>query len=207
MVAGGPWVGAQYERENPDFDFGVMPMPVPTDDPYPIPFAGAGGDDAMWIYADTQVPAVVGDVLRQVMSDEGATAWGKIVGFGSPPFIPEARQAAAESYSPEGQASLRISEENMVAAPEALLRNTEGVNAVNLAYVAPSPGFGEVLQAIFVGEVSDIDGALQDVKDRSEAALDAAIAEVQQQGIEVSREDYVFADWNQRDDFPVESYR
>src|SRR5690606_32665254 len=70
-----------------------------------------------------------------------------------------------------------------------------------------SPNFGDVVQAILVGEVSDVGKALQDVKDRSERAFDEAIKEAQQrEGSTATRDDYVFANWDPMSDYTLEHY-
>jgi multiple sugar transport system substrate-binding protein len=42
---------------------------------------------------------------------------------------------------------------------------------------------------------------MKDLQDRMDAALDAAIKTAQQRGAKVSRDDFVFADWDPAQDY------
>lgn len=74
----------------------------------------------------------------------------------------------------------------------------------NAALVQPepvTPDFSDLLIGIYTGQVSDWMQALLDLDARKQAALEAAIAKGQADGLDVSMEDFIFADWN-----PMESY-
>jgi multiple sugar transport system substrate-binding protein len=57
------------------------------------------------------------------------------------------------------------------------------------------------MQGLYTGQLTNVKAALQDLQDRSETALDNAIAAARKQGANVSRADWVFADWK-----PSENY-
>jgi len=74
----------------------------------------------------------------------------------------------------------------------------------NAALVQPepvTPDFSDLLIGIYTGQVSDWKQALLDLDARKQAALEAAIAKAQADGLDVSMEDFIFADWD-----PMESY-
>jgi multiple sugar transport system substrate-binding protein len=204
MVTGGPWVAKLWQTQNPEFDFGVGHHPIPGPDHLPMSYVPQSLSDALWLYADSPNKEIAGAVLAYVGSLEGQMAWGEIVGLGSPAIYPEAREAAAQGFTPQGQKAVELGTE-MVSQPNPIVRNPD-VQTVVQEMVPPAPGLGELVQAIFVGEVTDVAGALQDLKDRSERALDEAIEAAQAQGAEVSRDDWIFPDWDAATDFTEQDY-
>jgi multiple sugar transport system substrate-binding protein len=69
-----------------------------------------------------------------------------------------------------------------------------------------TPNFGATIQGLFAGAISDVKAALQDLQDRSDAELDRAIAAAQEKGANVSRDDFVFANWDPSTDYTAEMY-
>lgn len=58
------------------------------------------------------------------------------------------------------------------------------------------PDFGTVIQGIFTGQLDDPQAALKDLQDRSDRALDEAIDAANAEGAEMSRDDWVFGNWD-----------
>lgn len=205
MVFAGPWVTVQWENENPDFEFGVGALPSPgTGDPMPVGYIPFGAD-ALVMSASSQVKEVAGHVLGYVTSLDGQTRWGEITGVGNPPILDEAREASAAEYSDQARACLDLAD-TMTALPQPAIVNPD-VALVGQREVAPSPNFGEVVQAILVGELTDIRGALADLKDRHERARDAAIQEAaDRDGSTATREDWIFSNWDPTRDYTTEDY-
>ena len=80
-----------------------------------------------------------------------------------------------------------------IPGPSASVRNP----AQALVVVNPvQPDLGTILTGLYTGQVQDMRTALTDLDGRLESALDAGIKQAQQQGHRVSRDDYVFADWD-----------
>ncbi|PSL08417.1 carbohydrate ABC transporter substrate-binding protein (CUT1 family) [Haloactinopolyspora alba] len=205
MVSAGPWVTVTWERDNPDFEFGVGDHPHPNDDPWPVGYLSIGGD-ALTMFSGSKVKEVAGDVLGYVTSLDGQTRWGEITGAGNPPVLDEARKASAESYSEQGKKCVELADA-MVANPEPIIANPD-VALVSKREKPVDPDFAGVIQAALVGEISDLRGALRDLKDRSEKARDAAIAEAKKlDGSTATREDWIFPNWDPKKDYTVEDYQ
>ncbi|MEZ4640412.1 MAG: hypothetical protein R2856_36555 [Caldilineaceae bacterium] len=62
------------------------------------------------------------------------------------------------------------------------------------------------MQGLYTGQLTDIAASLQDPNDRAEAELDRAIAAAQAKGANVSREDFIFANWDPTQDYSAEMY-
>lgn len=206
MVTAGAWVVDLYNRESPDFDYGVGVHPVlDKTNSLPQSFSASLVEEPYCIYEGSDLKAVAGDALGYLGSLPGQEAWGTITGgVGLPPILPEAREIVLEQTNEQGRRALEIADQ-MVVIPAPIVRNPD-VALVYQEMQALTPNFGETIQAIFVGEISDPQAAMQDLKDRSEAELDRAIAAAREQGAEVAREDWVFPNWDPTRDYTQDDY-
>lgn len=94
----------------------------------------------------------------------------------------------------------------MVLAPSAEVRNP-GLSQVNLEMRPVTPNLGEIVQGLLTEQISDPNAAMQDLQDRTNAELDRAIAAAQENGAEVSRDDWVFPNWDPTQDYTEEMYQ
>jgi multiple sugar transport system substrate-binding protein len=165
---------------------------------------GPGGANPRFVSATTEQPAVAGDILHFLGTLEGQIAWGTDTQGSDPPLFAEARAASAED--PRMQRVNKLTEEWMVLAPSPAVRNP-GVALVELERRPLTPNLGELVQGAFTGQVSDIKAAMQDLQDRANAELDQAINAAQGKGAEVSRDDWIFANWDSTQDYTEELYK
>ena len=63
-----------------------------------------------------------------------------------------------------------------------------------------------LFRGIYTEQIDDIDAALQDLSDRANAELDRAIAAAVDKGAEVTRDDYVFSNWDPTQDYGEDFY-
>lgn len=118
--------------------------------------------------------------------------------------LERARAAGVDVGSEASQASAELGS-TMVLAPQVFIRNP-AIAEVNALLQPPVPSLGEIAQAVLVGETTDIRRAVRGLRDASDRALDEAIATAQQQGAEVSRDDYVFTNYDPTQDYGPEDY-
>ncbi|MQA78901.1 MAG: extracellular solute-binding protein [Streptosporangiales bacterium] len=205
MVSAGPWVTVQWENDNPDFEFGVAAHPTPTDDPLPIGYPAFGGD---WlsVFSKSKNKAIAGDVISYVLSDQGQARWAEIVKVGNPPIVEKAREAGAKDYSAQAKDCLAVAD-TMVINPEAVIVNPDTSAVAPLLKIPPQFEFGQVIQAILVGKEDAPKKALTALADRCNGNLDAAIKEAGKKGAKVSREDYVFSNWDPKKDYLPADYK
>lgn len=203
MVAAGPWVTELWKKENPDFSFGVSSHPVAGSGGF-LPSYPVFGTDWVMVFSRTKVKPVVGDVLSYVTSPGGQKAWGRIVGAGNPPINEEARAAAKKGASPQAKQCLQLAE-SMRVRPEPVIRNPD-IALLAEKQKPVTPNFGEVIQAAFLGKTDDVRGELRKLRDRSNRLLDQAVAEARKEGVKVSREDFVFRNWDPSRDYTSEDY-
>lgn len=62
------------------------------------------------------------------------------------------------------------------------------------------------MQGIYTGQLGDAKKAMQDLTDRSDKELDRAIKAAQAKGAKVSRDDYVFPNWDPTKDYTEADY-
>lgn len=91
----------------------------------------------------------------------------------------------------------------MRVGPQPVVRNGD------IADVEPEqilPGWSDLLGGMLTGQVSDITAELRKLNDRLNTALDEAIDKARDEGADVSREDYVFGNWDDSVDYTQADY-
>ena len=96
-------------------------------------------------------------------------------------------------------------DEQLRLGPNPRVRNPD-VSLVDLEYQPLQPDFGQVVQGLFTGQLPDPRAAMQDLDDRSEAELERAIEAARAKGAQVTRDDWVFANWDPTRDYTEADY-
>lgn len=205
MILQGPWNIPGWEGSNPEFDFGVSSGPVPDSGPVGKLTIGQGAapQNTMWVFKGSQNGAVVGDIFHYLGTTEGQTAWANIVGAGDPPIFPDA--IAGADMSPRAKAALNMFNEQIRVGPNPVVRNGD-LTKVIAAFQAPEINFARTVQGLVAGQLKGVEKEMKALKDRYNAALDAAFASAKAEGAQVDRSDLVFANWNPDVDFGAADY-
>ena len=188
----GQWNIAVWQRDNPDLNFGVTFVPVPDEGRsgyvHNVPVAAAG--EPFGIARTTEHPILAARVLLDRYTREWMDGYAKTGdGFAVYP----------DSNSPENlnemmQQVFTYSLEQRRVAPDPLVRDSAAVGAVYSEIVPPTPGLQEIVQGAFSGAL-EYEEAAAVLSAKWNAELDRAIAAVQAEGIDVSRDLWVF-DWD-----------
>lgn len=207
MILEGPWNIPVWKQDYPGFQFGVGSQPIPNSgEQIPIGI-GPGAWLPIFVYAESEHPEIAGDIFSYLASEDGQTAFATITG-GFPLALSEtARQKAREAggIDPRMIQAYSLFDEQVRTAPDPRARNPE-VELVYLELQNLTPSFGEVVQGLFTGQLGDAQAALQDLQDRSEAELERAIKAARDKGAQVSRDDWVFPNWDPTQDYTTEDY-
>lgn len=193
MIVQGPWNISQWRTENPDFDFGVAQPPKASADVDGFFHVGPGGDNQMWVFAESELKEVAADILMYMGSLEGQTAWAQIVGVADMALFPEAQAQMGDD--PEANKALEIFSETVILGPDARVRNPDAA-LVYQNIVPVQPDFGTVVQGIYTGQLDDPQQAMQGLQDAWNAEFERAIGAAQEDGAEVTRDDFVFPNWD-----------
>lgn len=197
-----PWNIQQWKTTSPDFAFDVASLPVPnTGTPMPLTYDPTGG--YLWVYTKTKHPEVASDLLAYIGTEHGQAAYVALSGGGEPAVFPQANQLP--SLDPRVRKVNALFDQQMRLGPSPSVRNPD-VEKVNLERKTVTPDFGTVVQGIYTGQINDAKKAMQDLKDRSDKELDRAIKAAQAKGAKVSRDDYVFPNWDPTKDYTDADY-
>ena len=137
------------------------------------------------------------------VSLDGQYAWNKVAGVSDPGYLAEAMSTASDD--PRELTALEVQNSMFRVGPSPLIRNQD-VAAVNLELKAVTPNFNEVIQGLMAGQLTDVRKEFQDLADRSNAELDRAIKAAQDKGANVSRDDFVFSNWDPMVDYTEADY-
>lgn len=202
MIMEGEWTMPIWIRENPNFDFGVTGLPIPSEDFVPNTYQNTATNH-QWVFAESRYPEIAGEIFYYLGSEAGQLAFVSITGGSDPSVYSSANENAP--LDERMRTAYRIFDERMRLGPDVRIRNPEA-SQVYLNMVQPTPSFGETVQGIYTGQLDNPQQAMQDLKDRYERALDEAIAAAQSEGANVSRDDYIFPNWDPSTDYIEADY-
>ncbi|MDQ3655151.1 MAG: extracellular solute-binding protein [Chloroflexota bacterium] len=207
MINQGSWNIPVWQQDNPDFNFGVGSQPVP-DAGTPVPIGlGPGSWLPIYVYSGSQNPEIAGDIFSYLASEEGQTVLATSTGGFPMPLSAEIRQRpnVVESLGPRMVKAYELFDQQLRTAPDPTVRNPD-VGQVFLEMRALTPNFGETVQGLLTGQLSDVQQAMQDLQDRADAELERGIKAAQGKGAQVSRDDWVFPNYDPTRDYTDEDY-
>jgi multiple sugar transport system substrate-binding protein len=207
MIFDGPWDIPEWPRTNPDYDFGVAMPPSPTAGEWaPVSYQEVGSNQ-VFVYAKSKYKEIAGDLFSYMGSLEGQTNIVIASEGNLSSLMPEANQRARRSNLLTGRAKAGADIANRLLrmAPMVEVRNPDAVQ-VTLELKPLKPSLADIAQGVFSGQVDDIKAALRDLNDRAEWNLDEAIKAAQAKGFQVSRDDWVFPNWDPAVDYTAAMY-
>lgn len=201
MFLDGPWNIGVVQQEFSDFsgNVGVAPIPTPSGEDTFIQAGPTGG--VFWISSQSENAEVASDILRGFTSSEYYV--GLAERMDQPPLNLDA--VAEADVHPSYQRAVELFTERVRLAPSAVAANP-AVAQVLAEMTDVHPNLGEITQGVFSGDVTDYRAALQTYNDQMTAERDRAIQVVQDNGGEVSIDDWIFPEWQPGEDFTTEMY-
>jgi len=200
----GPYSIAEWEQA--DFAFGMGLMPTrEAGQSYTCSYGFADGSN-VFVFAKAKYPEVAGDLFSYIGSLDGQTQVVLQSGGALLPAIPAAQQKATEAgaaIDPNFVTVRTLSEQVMRVGPDPAVRNPD------ISKVAPTPvkpGWSDLLGGMLTGQVTDIRAELRKLDDQLNKNLDEAISKATRAGAKVSRDDYVFGNWDQAKDYTKADY-
>lgn len=206
FIVDGPWDLPVWPRDYPDFEFDIAYPPTGDDgQEYPAPYFQTGAN-FLWVSAGTDNDAVIGDIFSYYGSVEAQANVGVFSEGNLTSVIPEADKLALESGELNENAvkGLDIAKNLMKVAPDPRVRNPDVSKAI-LEIKPVATDTKTVIQQVFAGD-TDLASALKQHKQEVEKAFEDGIAAAVKKGAQVSRDDFVFADWDRTKDFTPEMY-
>lgn len=203
MIIEGIYNISIWKDQNPGFAFEVASQPAPNSGvPMPIAY-DPGGAEYFWVYAKGENPIIAADIFAYYGSEEGQTALLTMTKGARQSVFPKANAAA--SGEPRVQRANALFDEQLRLGPSPAVRNPE-VSKALLEQRPLTPNFGAIVQGIYTGQLSDAKRAMKDLQDRADAELERAIKAAQAKGAKVTRDDWVFPNWNPAKDYSDADY-
>ncbi|MGH3504864.1 MAG: ABC transporter substrate-binding protein [Nocardioidaceae bacterium] len=207
MTFDGPWAILQWEQESPEYAFSVA-MP-PTRRPGTMRHVGyeEGVAAPLFVYAKTKYPDIAGDIFTYMGSVDGQAVLGMLTQGIFTSEIEAANRRARRSSLVKGVAKKAgtIMDDLRRTVPLPQVRNPDVAKAI-LEQKAVQPTLADIVEGVATGQVKDVDQALEKLQDDSDKNLDEAIAKARKKGAKVSRDDWVFPNWDPSKDYTAADY-
>lgn len=196
----GSWCIPTWRQDNPDLNFGVMPLPVPD-----LGVAGAqpyiGAQPWMGISSDCEDPEMAAKYLMGLYSEEYQS---QLVGDGG--FVSAINGVNEKAMTdPAMLQYYNLHKQAGRLAPDPIVGNTnatlvyEGVKDI-------SPNLGQIAQGVIAGAIKDYEKELNDYAGKTQEEWERAIDAVASTGVEISKEDFEFKNWNPLEDYTSKQY-
>lgn len=192
----GPWNIPLWAQENPNFHLGLqLPAQKNPNDIWPL-VHGPGGSNS-WAYASkSKLGSVIGDIFAFWSTMAGQEAWATYDAAADPPDFVQALQHV--KLGPLDAKAAKLGNEYTLIGPEPAVRNPD-VQQVYLAQIPPNPIFSDRIVGLYTKQIKKpVAQVLKEAKDAAEKSLDDAIKKARKKGAKVSRDDFVFSDWDPR---------
>lgn len=207
MILTGPWDVTAWGESSPDFKYGIGMTPMPDDkEEHFLHYDPASGNQ-LWIYAKSKYLEVAGDLLYYFGTPEGQlqeVLLSKGVSRSTQPEVNE-KAKTFDVMSPQTQTVNDLADTWNRIMPVPSIRNSDAAK-VTMELKAVKPSFDDVCLGALTGQVKDLGKALRELEQASDDNLDQAIATATKRGAQVSRDDYVFPNWDPNKDYTSDDY-
>lgn len=207
IIVAGAIAFLNWREEAPDWRFDVKRMPTPDGGTtYNVPYT-ASGMNATWVYKKSKYPEIAADLYTYMTSPEGQVQLVLQTGGQLPPIFPDAveKADAATSLDPAAKKAQHLADELCKRVPVPAFRNPD-IAQVEVKAATVRPSFQDVMEGTFTGQISDYKKALTTLDSKLNTNLDKAIAAARKNGADVSRDDYVFPNWDPNKDYTLSDY-
>ena len=203
MFTDGPWNIGVIKSNFPEImdSIGVAPLPVPEAGVQAFVHS-APPSGVFWISSQAERPEVASDILQLFTADDYYV--GLAERMDQPPFDLSAVEKA--EVHPTYKKVIQSFADTVRLAPDPIVRNPN-VAMVYAEMREIHPNLGEIVQGVFSGGVRDIQATLQDYSNKLTAERERAVKTLQDQGVEVSLNDWIFPNWQPSEDFSPEDYQ
>jgi multiple sugar transport system substrate-binding protein len=205
MIFNGPWDIPAWKETAPDWKYSIGPLPTAEGEPYLVPFFE--GANSSWVYAETKLPTVAGQILSYMGSPDGQKMMVILSEGNLQSLQPEANEAAANEVEldPNAQFATDLAKDLMRIAPRPELKNPDTAK-VNLELKPVTPTWEERIQGLLIGDLTNPKKEFAKYDADLDAALDTAIAAAKKKGSSVTRDDYTFSNWDRTKDYTIDMY-
>lgn len=154
------------------------------------------------------MPKAVGQILAYMGSEDGQKNMVIQSQGNLESLQPAANKAADRDAQLDPNATLcsDLAHQIMHAIPQVELRNPD-VAKVKLALKPVTPIWQDLMQGLFTGDLSNPKAQFAKYNSALDKALDTAIAAAKKKGSTVTRDDFVFPNWDPNVDYTAADYQ
>ena len=203
MIFQGPWCIGTWAKDAPDWEFTIASEPVPDGKKAEPLYIAEGGSNTLWLSKDSKMGPFAGDLVRFMGTEQGQIYWAQTVGAADPAVSPGA--VAKAGLTGASAQALKMFNENLLVGPNPIVRNKD-IGIVAAKSRLPDPSLALVIQGLYTGQLQGIEKNLKECNQRYEDALDKAIDEARADGANVSRDDWVFPNWDTSSNYGADKY-
>lgn len=197
----GPWFIGDLITESPEIVDRVACWSIPRPDAERRSVRAAPAGGVFWVSVDSGQPEVAADILLQMTGEDFQTALAGAMD--QPPALLEAVENA--DVHPAYQDCVARFAEDVRIAPAPAIGHPEAWRVI--AEMRPiDRDLGIILQSALSGEDIDVASELTTYRDAISTERDRALEAVQQEGIDVDLDAWVFANWEPESDYAIEDY-
>lgn len=198
----GPW-NVQDFLVNKEIDFGVAGMPIPDSGRKGFLQYPRQAITVSCVSAKSKIPDIAVEYMKFRWGPETMASFVK-AGLGSSAITAVNKP---ENYpTPQAAAVGQLVLTERRVPPDAVKRNPDA-SIVLEEYKDPSPDIQRMLQGVMSGQVTNYKAQAKELSDKMNAELDRAIKAAQDQGAKVTRNDWVFPNFDSTKDYDAASYK
>lgn len=200
FIIQGKWSISTWKKENPELDLGIAFLPVPDKGRKgyiaKVPAATHGWEWALSESSNNPKEAV--KLMLYRTSKEVAIKYNQ-TGDGLAPFT----DIISKDNTAKTQYKLyKLAEEQTKIIPIPQFKNPETSKVLgNMKTVRPN--LAEIIQGAFLGQLDYVDYAKK-LSQKMNKELNKTITDLKSEGVEVSRSDFIFEDWDPMKDYIIE---
>jgi multiple sugar transport system substrate-binding protein len=204
------WKMWHIKRDTPDANFGLSFVPTPTGEK-PTYFYNMAQPGGYIVAENTEHPEEVGKFIDEAFANEWFYEKFMKSGVAVSPIEKLNEDESLYPY-PEYKDFYQLHNDLMFESPNYAARNPETAEVItemgSFGQPKVKPMFDEIMQALMTGvtPIEELDSILEDYNKQMNQGLQDAIDKVKSEGIEVSRDDFVFPNWNITKDYTKEDY-
>lgn len=207
MIFTGPWDIPAWKQTAPDWKYIQGRAQAPDGGDYIVPFQNSGANSP-WVYAKTKNAVPAGQILAYMGSTEGQKmqvilSEGNLV---SP--IAAANEAANKTNRLDDHAKTAAGLANQLLREAPMVQRRKPDSwMVDLERKPVDPAWDALMQGIFTGQLKNAKAQFAKYDAQNEKSLDDAIKAAAKKGCTVTRDDYVFGNWNPNQDYTTADYQ
>ena len=200
FIIQGSWCISTWNQDNPELDFGVMALPVPDDGAKGgLPYIGA--QPWMGLSATSKHPEMAAKYLQGLYSEDYQS---KLVEDGG--FVSAVKGINEKYMTNETMLDYYVlSQEAGKLAPDPIVGNPDA-SMVYSEVKDISPNLGQIVQGVIAGSIPDYKTTLDQLAADSQADWERAIDKVKADGVDISKDDFEFKNWDPLKDYTATEY-